>query len=252
MKKRVILIFSLLILISIAGAQEGFEDFKEDIKGLEDTKDTLTDRDAREEYLRGKWDETLNKTALGGFFTTTDRVIEKADPILEILLGSPFAWSWFFILTLVIYLLSLKWSWDLLTIIEPYFRPIDKAKYVKWGIFAVFFIVISSVRIPKWISELIIGQIAKFEDIKIQIMFIIIIIFVLIIITLFFIYWKRSFKEEKKEQRVKTTEKKLKKQRKELDKIEKELAGSKDELSEREKRELQESAREDVEGLGEV
>ena len=72
-----------------------------DVLPIKKAGDVLTNEDKRTAYLKAEWEKILLKSET---FGPAVRFLLKLDPVSKILLGIPINFSWFFFLTLVIFI----------------------------------------------------------------------------------------------------------------------------------------------------
>jgi len=122
---------------------------------------------------------------------------------------------------------------------------------MKWGGFVIWFIILSSIRIPKYISQSIIEPISKVDGWFIQLALIILVFLILLFLSKIFKIIKKIFVNLKKEKRLKTAEKKIDRQKKKIEGLQEDkgsLAKTRKRIEEREA--LKQAAKDEIEGLG--
>ena len=236
-------------------AQSSLENIEDNLNDLEQNIDTthniITDPEERSAFIKNEWDKAIADTGFGKFLSFVKNLLNKVDPVFNIFLGVNFSWSWIFYLTILLWILFLLWGFRFLSVIEPYLIPHKYDKYMKYGIFVIWFIALSSIRIPRFCSQAIIEQISKANGWFLQLLLMMVVILILLFISAIFKIIKRIFIAIKKEKRLKRTENKVKKQSERIEELEDDDEYlRKIKQREKEERELSEAAKEEIEGLG--
>jgi len=121
-----------------------------EVAPIKDIGDTLSDENKTTNYLKKEWQKILEKNQ---FWSPIVSFIFKLDPLSNVLLGMPIAFSWFFFLTLIIWI----------TFVVLIFRITGLFEITnKWIHFAVAIAIIAAItyfRYPKSISGIIVALI---------------------------------------------------------------------------------------------
>ncbi len=156
--------------------------------------DILSDEDKRTAYLKAEWEKILLKSETFGPWI---RMLLRLDPVSKFLLGISINFSWYFFLTLVIFIAFIVIIFRVTTLFE-----ISN----KWVHFAIAMLVITAVnfyRYPKSIASVIIGLIVLFNQWWMQYVIVGIAILAIILATYFSkqiqIIWKAMKEKHKKE-----------------------------------------------------
>ena len=148
-------------------------------------------------------------------------------------------------MTLLVWLALLYAGFCFLTLFEIYTK--EYTNYWKWGSFAVFFVFISSVRIPRFLSEKVVNLISSAGDLALQIVLAVVVFAFLFISFIYFSSIKRALRSTARNNALNRTTKKLEVQSRRLDSIEK---GSKKNKKKDLDEEVDEEAKEAMEGAG--
>ncbi len=137
--------------------------------------DIISDNDKRTAYLKAEWEKILLKSAT---FGPAVRFLLRLDPVSKFLLGIPINFSWYFFLTLVIFI-------DLLISMfrATWFFRINKATH--YIIYMALCILVIYFKIPKGIAASIVGIIALLSQWWMQYVIIAIVILAAIVATYF-------------------------------------------------------------------
>jgi hypothetical protein len=175
------------------------------IEAIQNIGDNLTNEDIRTAYLKAEWQKILEKSET---FGPTIRFIEKLDPASNILLGMPIAFSWFFFLTLVIWIAFIILIFRITALFE-----ISK-KWLHYVVALALIAAITYFKYPLAISKPIISIIALLNQWWMQYVVIGIVILVIIILTYFSKQLKviyKAIKEKNKKNMEELQQTKMKK-----------------------------------------
>jgi len=121
------------------------------VSGLEasDIKEGITDEDVRSEYLKQEWSKILEKTAVGRTLLTISGVLAGLSPIFMFLVGVEYSLSWFFFLSLGL--------WIVIFIII--YKPVKAIFQTSWWITFIIAFIITALgarlgAIPKFLEYL--------------------------------------------------------------------------------------------------
>ncbi len=146
------------------------------IEKAQEIGEKLSDEDERTDYLKREWQKILEKSET---FGPAVRLIQKSDPFFNIILGMPIAFSWFFFLTLVIWIAFVVFIFRATALFE-----ITQA-WLHWLIAIAIIAIITYYRQPKSIAAFIVGLITILNRTW-WIQYVIIAIVILIVILLIF------------------------------------------------------------------
>lgn len=250
-----VLIISLLVLsiIPIAKAVEDPSDTSQVIGsefGINPDAIPTDPDQIKAQYLKQEWAELLNKSAAGPYIAKAQNAIQSIDPFFNVLLGLPFAFSWFFFITIALWIALLTSGINLLTILEVYFKPKNYAVLAKWIAVIILFIALSTVRIPRYLAAGAISIISLAGHWAIQLILALVLLIIVIFLAQYTRTIKRKFLKIKEAKKIKSSAKEIKEQEKETEKLKENLQkGKYQKKSMRE--EAEEQAREEFEGIGE-
>ena len=164
MKKVLLLFFLLMVLLGSLGSaldlEQGVGSVEDKIEEVEDIADTLSDDDARAEYLKQEWIKMVDdKPWIREPLIQGDKVFTFLNPIWKFILRMEFEWSWLFFLTLMIWLNLLDWGYTLVNMLEGFYL-LKYSKYFKWVSFLILVIFFSFIEISKFLSNVIISFIS--------------------------------------------------------------------------------------------
>jgi len=117
---------------------------------LKKAGDTMADDEKRTAYLKAEWQKILEKNQFWGPIV---KFIERLDPISNFILGIPIAFSWYFFLTLVIWVAFVVIILRITTLFEI------KNKLIHYLVAIGLIAAISYFRYPKSISGVIVALI---------------------------------------------------------------------------------------------
>tara|TARA_Y100000310_G_scaffold345546_1_gene466328 strand:+ start:1830 stop:2495 length:666 start_codon:yes stop_codon:yes gene_type:complete len=100
-----ILSISLIAAQDFAGIEQGLEDLEEKGEQAEELVDTITDEEARAQYLKKEWTKILEKTKAGKIILSISDFLAKFNPLFKIVLGVEYSLSWAFIFSVLIWLI---------------------------------------------------------------------------------------------------------------------------------------------------
>ncbi|MBR9706543.1 hypothetical protein GOV14_05895 [Candidatus Pacearchaeota archaeon] len=205
----VLLIFGVLSVMLVLAADTNVEGLSTAVSdassdttsGLPSEIDTgikiankLSDEELRKNYLKQEWTKILNNSKAGPYLVKADEFLTKASPVFKTFLGLEFTFSWIFLLTFVIYFVLLNMVFKLSRLTKVYLDK-DYQGYVRFGIIAAFFILFSSVRIPKYLASGIIILISGNAHWAVQLLLSILVTTVIIIVSIFFDQIGKFFKK---------------------------------------------------------
>ncbi len=248
--KSLIAFVFVLLFIGFAAAQESVESIKGQVGDVEKYKEIISDENARLAFLNESWGKLLNNTSLGAVLVKVEETGSSLSPFFELVLGLKFILSWHFFLTFLLWVLFLNIAFSGLAIFYAYMRSDKLSKLARWGIFLLFFLVISTIRIPRFISLFVISFISKTGHWAFQL---ILIALVFVIIVFFFIYagmLRRQFSKLELVKDVKISKEKVKEQER-GNRAFKEGMISKSGKVKSIEEDAEEQAREDIEGMSE-
>lgn len=166
--------------------------------------DVISDEDKRTAYLKAEWEKILLKSETFGPIV---KFILTLDPVSNILLGIPISFSWFFFLTLVIWIAFLIIFYRVTSLFEI------QNKWIHIIVYLIAVAVITFYKYPKSIAEVIIGIIALMKIWWMQYVIIGIVILIIILAAYFSkqlqIIWK-ALKEKNKKDMEEMDRKRLK------------------------------------------
>lgn len=179
----IFLVISLVVSPVFVHAQDLGNQIEGTAKKVEGVIGLIENETAQEAYLKQEWTKLLAKTWMAQPLNFLDGVFTKLNPVWKILLGLEFSFSWIFVLTLLIWVLLLNTVFNMLGALEeisnrivfifgdafikklvglsnvhiPFFKKIAHGfpLVMKWILFVIFFIIISSPIVPfsSFISE---------------------------------------------------------------------------------------------------
>lgn len=210
----ILIIFSLYVSAQTdtnPGAAAGLGDVDKLTKPIT----SLINEEDRTQFLMGEWGKLLDNTWVGPILTKTSNLFTFFNPFLNMVLGVSFLLSWYFFLTLFAWLLLIAMSFNFFYIIEIYINSIRNAKLARWGASLAFFILISSVRIPRFISLTIISAISAAKYWTFQLVLVIIVFFAFIFLFLYSGIMKKHFKKLRTLKDIKLNKKEIEEEKKE-------------------------------------
>src|SRR3989344_557206 len=219
---------------------------EEVLESPEDIINIIGNDKIREEFLEEKKTEILEQTTFGKILKKRENLFKCHDPVFNIILGIGFTISWFFTLTLIIYIILIKLLYDLTHIINIYIES-KKKKYIKGIILASWIIFISSVRIEKSMATYLIETASNIEETIGKYVYFFTILILLLSILLLSSQIKQITKKKILERNAKEGKEESRKNKKEIIKIESQKL--KEEQEKQEEEELKERARRDLEGI---
>lgn len=168
-------------------AGDSLDGLQERVGGIQNAADNIRDADYREQYLKTEWTKVMQNSKFGQKLLLVQEKFQQADPIWETIFGLSFTFSWLFFLTLFIWIFLLDAGNNLFYLLEPFF-PLKIASKIRWISFFVFVVLISTVRIPKWIAILVVSFISGKGEWYVQLTSIVL-FFVIIILVI--VYMKK-------------------------------------------------------------
>ncbi len=214
--------------------------------------ENLSDEEIRRQYLKQEWTKILNNSKVGKYLLKADGVITKADPVFNILLGIGFSFSWLFVLTIILYIELLDAGYKVINAFQVYYPGKDEYKnLLKWGFFAVFFILFSTIRVAKYVAQFIISIISGKAHWIVQLILMVFVVAFLIIFAIIFDQIKAVFVTVKRDVRVHKNKEEIEKLEKQNEAIMKgRVADAEIKKLENEDEAIKEQAREDLAGAG--
>lgn len=160
---------------------------------IKNAGDIITDEDKRTAYLKAEWEKILLKSETFGPIV---KFLLKLDPVSNILLGMPISFSWFFFLTLVIWIAFLVIIYRVTSLFEI------SNKWVHILVYLVAISVITLYKYSKSIAGIIISLISLANIWWMQYVIIGLVILAIILATYFSkqiqIIWKALKEKNKK------------------------------------------------------
>jgi len=147
-----------------------------DVLPIKNIGDTLSDADRRTAYLKAEWQKILEKSEIFGPWV---KFLEKLNPVSNILLGMPIVFSWFFFLTLAIWIAFIVIIFRITALFEI------TNKWLHVLIALAIIAIITYLQQPKSIAAFIIGIIALMSVWWMQYVIIGIVILAIILATYF-------------------------------------------------------------------
>jgi hypothetical protein len=156
--------------------------------------ENLSESDKRTAYLKAEWQKILEKSST---FGPAMRLINKSDFIFYYVLGMHIAFSWFFFLTLVIYIALVVYIFRITSLFEI------STAWIHYSVALIIIVLMTYYKIAKSIADPIIAIIGRFLGVWwMQFIIIGIVILVLILLTYFSkqvdIIWKNIKKRNEK------------------------------------------------------
>ena len=220
---------------------------EDQINTVQDVGNTLTDDQLRSEYLKQEWTKMFEKNQFGEAILKLGDVASRLNPIFKVILGMEFSFSWLFFVTFLIYLLLIQTSFNLFTGLEPFTVPFNFSKIYKWIAFLVFVIIISTIRIPRVLANLVISLISGTGAWYIQLFAMILAIIVIIILFVFSKKLRDISKISGEKRKILEVEQISKKTEKRMKKLEKKTEDRDNKKSKNEEdRKIQEEAEKEV------
>lgn len=224
------IVFSLIVLceVNLVLSQSNLaEDIGENVENVNEVINTIGDEDVRSEYLKEEWTKILNETAIGPPLKTADEVLTRLNPIWALFLGLNFTFSWLFFLSILFYLLLLLYSYRVYPLVDYILRfPLlsflfrsnvlneEHYKYRKGIWFFVLFVIISSIRIPKFFSSIVVSFISGKGTWYFQLISAFIVVGVILVVFRYAGDVEKVFEKIRQEQKVETLSKKSARQEK--------------------------------------
>lgn len=208
MKKRfflvgVLLIFTFLLILGVSSVAvaDSLGQVGSTIDKVSDVKDTLSDEDARSEYLKQEWNKILENNAFGRFVLGISGVFVALSPLFKLFIGVEYSLSWMFFLSLAFW-------------IAAFFIIFYAAKLVFNDKFLICFLI--AIIIPaiaaqtKIFPNIVSLFIPLFTNSKVIILSILLIVFILLVYIYFMRRLAKSLEQRDKKEREKIREGKAK------------------------------------------
>jgi len=233
-----ILIVSLLSTTtaqSPLGVDEKIDQFEETRKQIESSPS---------EYLKQKWSNIFENTFFGKAMKSTEQILTPFNPIFKTILGLEFAWSWLFILNLIL------WVFLIILIYRIFSIFVLFSNWLRYLISILAIVLISAIGITTALSNLIIDLISKADSIISQTIIAIAIIIILVALSVYSKYLEHVFSKTKEQQEKRKT-KRTARQAKEIAKqTRQELESTREQRKERTMREeIKKQAESEVKGM---
>ena len=100
-KKLTAIIFLMILSSHITLGQINEEQLEGGLNKLEDSKDIIEDKDARNAYLKQEWTNILTKTEWGNRILKINDFIKFLNPAIKIIVGVDYSLSWEFLFALL-------------------------------------------------------------------------------------------------------------------------------------------------------
>jgi Na+-transporting methylmalonyl-CoA/oxaloacetate decarboxylase gamma subunit len=144
------------------------------VEKVQKAGDIISDEDQRTTYLKQEWQKILEKSPTFGPIV---KFILKLDPVSNLLLGMPIAFSWYFFLTLIIWITFVVFIYYATSLFEV-------SKWLHYIIAIALISVITYYRQPKSIATFTVGLITRLSKtwwMQYVIMGIVILVLILVI-----------------------------------------------------------------------
>lgn len=240
----------ILIFIGSALAQDSIEDVKKQVGDVEKYREIIADEDARLAYLNQSWAKLLNNTSLGVVFMKVEGIGGFLSPFFELVLGMGFVLSWHFFLTFSVWILLLYLAFSALAIFYVYIKSEKIGRLVRWGIFLLFFVAVSTIRISRFVSLYLIGFISKTGHWAFQLILIVVIFAFLIFLFIYAGMLRKQFSKLELVKDVKVSKEKVRQQERENRAFRESMVKGREDVKSIEE-EAEGQAREDVKGMSE-
>ncbi len=120
MKKLGVFILLAVLTISILSIANikavTLQDAEKGLNQVNDIKNTLLDRDSRNQLIQEQWNNFLQNNSFGKAIAATGKFMEKLNPLFVIIPGTSFSLSWIFFLSLALVFAIALWSFRLLSL----------------------------------------------------------------------------------------------------------------------------------------
>ena len=248
-------LFLLVLAVLILGFFPGvFAQIPEDIdvSGISNLGE-LSDVTLTKDFLITYWSTMMQNSSTGEFLESVREVIEPANPVLELILGVEFAWSFFFFLALVLWIFFAIFIYRIFSVFGVF------SKLLRAGGSLLGIIFISFLGIVAALSQLIVDLISEFDSIPMQLIAVLILIFALILLSAFSRSLEHSFvvmRKKRGERKLRGTVQETKKTAQRAEKTSRANERSEAENTARRKQieedeEMEEQARKEMEGASE-
>lgn len=174
------------------GSDNGLVAGVEKIGGM---ADKFSDEEEGKEYLKQEWEKILlKKESMKPFFGVYYKFSPYTDPVFKYILGMAPSLSWFFLLTLVIWIFLLIYTFRITSLFEI------SSSLVHYIIVVIVMGIVSFFGVARRLSEYTINMISLAENLWMQLILVVVIILILIIGLLLSKNFQNLFKNLKKSQ----------------------------------------------------
>lgn len=195
------------------------ESLQDTLGKAKDAVNIIKDKESREEYLKSAWADVLINTKAGKMLKDIDNGLTFLNPVFNIVLGLKFTLSWLFILSVVMWIILLRAGVNLTSLLLRLY--LNKSfKYMRLIISVIWIVLISSIRIPKYLADLIINTVAVVPGILLQILVLILILVAMIIPLRLIKFIKKKVQKAIKREDEKEMKKEVEHQKKVIERIE--------------------------------
>lgn len=194
---------------------------------LEQGSAFIESESSQADFIMAEWGRFLENTFIGKKIVSAGNFLSKQDAIFMTLLGLGFSWSLSFLFSFFIWLLLIVYAYSLFSVLQLSLPFQRYASLAKLGAFAAFFVLISTIRIPRYSAHLLTTLVEQIDGLWFRIIAIFV-VFALFLFALFYVgfvnRWVRKVLYGKEIQR---TKEKVTQQGKSLEILGKELAEEK-------------------------
>jgi membrane protein implicated in regulation of membrane protease activity len=247
MKKIGALIFLMLFLNIVTVTAVDIPLTNLDMAKTQDYAEKIVDESTRGQFLREQWALVLNSSSVGKTMSAVENNVKKADPVFDKCLGLGFSWSFLFFLTLILWLCFVVNGVRLLRILSSISRI--------FGILTslAFVIGISWLGITKIIAAYLIMLISTLPHWSLQVIISFLLVVFLIYLTIFSKFIEKIARVKEKDKKINQAKKKAEEAKKEAEDAIKAVEETEEEgISPKRKREIDEAARREVEGMADL
>lgn len=223
-----------------------------DVSGISNLGE-LSDVTLTKDFLITDWSTMMQNSSTGEFLESVRGVIEPANPVLELILGVEFAWSFFFFLFSALWIFFAVFIYRIFSVFGVF------SKLLRAGVSLLGIIFISFLGIVVALSQLIVDLISEFDSISMQLIGVLILIFALILLSAFSRILEHNFavmRKKRGERKLRGTVQETKKTAQRAEKTSRASERSEAENTARRKqieedKEMEEQARKEMEGASE-
>ena len=199
-KKRIILFFLSLLLISFVSAQiENLENLQNYADKIPSDPEAIRQRAS--DYIKQEWDSFLEKSQIGQIILFVSDIFKALSPLFKVFIGVEYSLSWIFFLSFGIWLL----------VFILIYKPVKELLNTNLGTTFLISIIIPTIAAQVGTIKMILDFLTPLWDGSLKILISIFIVILLLLLYGFFInlFGKRFKKEDEKrrEEKAKLVEK---------------------------------------------